>query len=80
MKDNKKHFTLLDSLMASELQAINQSLILSEICENRGYSNLLMAMRMQALEEISPDLRPFESFIFYNDSTIDYKENTILPN
>jgi len=52
MKGNKKLLTVLNSLLADELTAINQYMVHSEMCENWGYNNLHMAIRKQAMDEM----------------------------
>jgi len=38
MKGNEKLITVLNSLLADELTAINQYMVHSEMCENWGYN------------------------------------------
>lgn len=38
MKENEKLITVLNSLLADELTAINQYMVHSEMCENWGYN------------------------------------------
>jgi bacterioferritin len=52
MKGNAKLITVLNSLLADELTAINQYMVHSEMCENWGYSKLHMAIRKQAMDEM----------------------------
>jgi bacterioferritin len=40
MKGNKELITVLNSLLADELTAINQYMVHSEMCENWGYGKL----------------------------------------
>lgn len=43
--------TVLNSLLAILLTAINQYLVHSEICENWGYGKIHMATRKKAMDE-----------------------------
>jgi bacterioferritin len=52
MKGNEKLITVLNSLLADELTAINQYMVHSEICENWGYAKLHLAIRKQAMDEM----------------------------
>jgi bacterioferritin len=52
MKGNAKLLTVLDSLLADELTAINQYMVHSEMCENWGYAKLHKAIKKQAIEEM----------------------------
>src|SRR5450759_1827875 len=52
MKGNEKLLTVLNSLLAEELTAINQYMVHSEMCENWGYDKLHMAIRKQAMDEM----------------------------
>ena len=52
MKGNKKLLTVLNSLLADELTAINQYMVHSEMCENWGYVKLHAAIRKQAMDEM----------------------------
>ena len=52
MKGNEKLITVLNSLLADELTAINQYMVHSEMCENWGYGKLHKAIRKQAMDEM----------------------------
>ena len=52
MKGNKKLLTVLNSLLADELTAINQYMVHSEMCANWGYVKLHIAIRKQAMDEM----------------------------
>jgi len=52
MKGNTELLTVLNSLLADELTAINQYMVHSEMCENWGYGKLHMAIRKQAMDEM----------------------------
>jgi len=52
MKGNEKLITVLNSLLADELTAINQYMVHSEMCENWGYGKLHAAIRKQAMDEM----------------------------
>lgn len=64
MKRNEKLITVLNSLLADELTAINQYQIQSEIDENQGYGKLLQAIRKQEMDEMLQAERLIEQFIF----------------
>jgi len=52
MRGNKKVLTVLNSLLADELTAINQYMVHSGICQNWGYNNLHLEIRKQAMDEM----------------------------
>ena len=52
MKGNEKLITVLNSLLADELTAINQYMVHSEMCENWGYQKLHVGIRKQAMDEM----------------------------
>jgi len=52
MKGNDKLITVLNSLLADELTAINQYMVHSEMCANWGYGKLHQAIRKQAMDEM----------------------------
>jgi bacterioferritin len=52
MKGNEKLITVLNSLLADELTAINQYMVHSEMCANWGYGKLHQAIRKQAMDEM----------------------------
>jgi bacterioferritin len=52
MKGNAKLITVLNSLLAEELTAINQYMLHSEMCENWGYGKLHAAIKKQAMDEM----------------------------
>ena len=52
MKGNEKLITVLNSLLADELTAINQYMVHSEMCANWGYRKLHQAIRKQAMDEM----------------------------
>jgi len=52
MKGNEKLITVLNSLLADELTAINQYMVHSEMCANWGYGKLHHAIRKQAMDEM----------------------------
>jgi len=53
MKENKITITVLNSLLADEIIALNQSILISENCENWGCFKLLMAVRNQAIDDMA---------------------------
>jgi bacterioferritin len=65
MKGNKKLLTVLNSLLADELTAINQYMVHSEMCENWGYGKLHMAIRSQAMDEMHHAEWLIERIIFF---------------
>jgi len=52
MKGNEKLITVLNSLLADELTAINQYMVHSEMCASWGYAKLHQAIRKQAMDEM----------------------------
>jgi bacterioferritin len=77
MKGNKKLLTVLNSLLADELTAINQYMVHSEMCENWGYSKLHMAIRKQAMDEMHHAEWLIERIIFFDGLPTVSKLNTI---
>jgi len=65
MKGNKELLTVLNSLLADELTAINQYMVHSEMCENWGYGKLHMAIRKQAMDEMHHAEWLIERIIFF---------------
>jgi len=65
MKGNKELLTVLNSLLADELTAINQYMVHSEMCENWGYGKLHMAIRKQAMDEMLHAEWLIERIIFF---------------
>ncbi|HAQ21412.1 MAG TPA: bacterioferritin [Prolixibacteraceae bacterium] len=65
MKGNKELITVLNSLLADELTAINQYMVHSEMCENWGYGKLHMAIRKQAMDEMHHAEWLIERIIFF---------------
>jgi bacterioferritin len=65
MKGNKDLITVLNSLLADELTAINQYMVHSEMCENWGYAKLHMAIRSQAMDEMHHAEWLIERIIFF---------------
>ena len=66
MKGNKDLITVLNSLLADELTAINQYMVHSEMCENWGYGKLHMAIRSQAMDEMHHAEWLIERIIFFD--------------
>ena len=77
MKGNEKLITVLNSLLADELTAINQYMVHSEMCENWGYSKLHMAIRKQAMDEMHHAEWLIERIIFLDGSPTVSKLNNI---
>ncbi len=77
MKGNVKLLTVLNSLLADELTAINQYMVHSEMCENWGYGKLHMAIRKQAMDEMHHAEWLIERIIFFDGSPTVSKLNTI---
>ncbi|MHB9040552.1 MAG: bacterioferritin [Melioribacteraceae bacterium] len=77
MKGNVKLLTVLNSLLADELTAINQYMVHSEMCENWGYGKLHMAIRKQAMDEMHHAEWLIERIIFFEGSPTVSKLNTI---
>jgi bacterioferritin len=66
MKGNKKLLTVLNSLLAEELTAINQYMLHSELCENWGYSKLHTAIRKQSIDEMHHAEWLIERIVFFD--------------
>ena len=77
MKGNKKVLTVLNSLLADELTAINQYMVHSEMCENWGYNKLHLAIRSQAMDEMHHAEWLIERIIFLDGAPTVSKLNTI---
>jgi len=77
MKGNKKLLTVLNSLLADELTAINQYMVHSEMCANWGYHKLHMAIRKQAMDEMHHAEWLIERIIFFDGSPTVSKLNTM---
>jgi bacterioferritin len=78
MKGNKDLITVLNSLLADELTAINQYMVHSEMCENWGYAKLHMAIRGQAMDEMHHAEWLIERIIFFEGAPTVSKLNPIM--
>ena len=65
MKGNKELVTVLNSLLADELTAVNQYMVHSEMCENWGYGKLHKAIRSQAMDEMHHAEWLIERILFF---------------
>jgi bacterioferritin len=77
MKGNQKLITVLNSLLAEELTAINQYMVHSELCKNWGYTKLQLAIRKQAMDEMNHAEWLIERIIFLDGAPTVSKLNTI---
>jgi len=77
MKGNKELVTVLNSLLADELTAINQYMVHSEMCENWGYEKLHLAIRKQAMDEMHHAEWLIERIIFFEGAPTVSKLNAI---
>ncbi len=77
MKGNKELITVLNSLLADELTAINQYMVHSEMCENWGYGKLHMAIRKQAMDEMHHAEWLIERILFFEGAPTVSKLNPI---
>ena len=77
MKGNEKVITVLNSLLADELTAINQYMVHSEMCENWGYQKLYQAIRKQAMDEMHHAEWLIERIIFFEGAPIVSRLNPI---
>lgn len=77
MKGNEKVITVLNSLLADELTAINQYMVHSEMCENWGYQKLHKAIRKQAMDEMNHAEWLIERIIFFEAVPIVSRLNPI---
>lgn len=66
MKGNKKLLTVLNSLLADELTAINMYMLHSEMCENWGFSKLHAAIRKQSIDEMKHAEWLIERIVFFD--------------
>ena len=77
MKGNKKLITVLDSLLADELRAMNQYMVHSEMCENWGYNKLYTAIRKQAIDEMHHAVWLIDRIIFLEGLPMQSKVSSI---
>src|SRR5664279_4221178 len=77
MKGSKKLLTVLNSLLADELTAINQYMVHSEMCENWGYGKLHNAIQKQAMDEMHHAEWLIERIIFFEGAPTVSKLNAI---
>ena len=77
MKGNKELVTVLNSLLADELTAINQYMVHSEMCENWGYGKLHNAIRKQAMDEMHHAEWLIERILFFEGAPTVSKLNAI---
>ena len=77
MKGNIDLITVLNSLLADELTAINQYMVHSEMCENWGYGKLHMGIRGQAMDEMHHAEWLIERIIFFEGAPTVSKLNPI---
>jgi bacterioferritin len=77
MKGDKELVTVLNSLLADELSAINQYMVHSEMCENWGYGKLHLAIRKQAMDEMHHAEWLIERIIFFEGAPTVSKLNPI---
>lgn len=73
----EKLLTVLNSLLADELTAINQYMMHSEVYENWGYGKLHNAIRKQAMDEMLHAEWLIERIIFFDGAPTVSKLNTI---
>lgn len=72
-----KLITVLNSLLADELTAINQYMVHAEMCENWGYGKLHTAIKKQAMEEMHHAEWLIERIIFFEGAPTVSRLNTI---
>ena len=77
MKGNKELLTVLNSLLADELTAINKYMVHSEMCENWGYGKLHLAIRKQAMDEMHHAEWLIERILFFEGAPTVSKLNSI---
>jgi bacterioferritin len=77
MKGNAKLITVLNSLLADELTAINQYMVHSEMCASWGYGKLQSAIRAQAMDEMHHAEWLIERIIFLDGTPTVSKLNSI---
>lgn len=77
MKGNKELITELNKILSDELKTINQNILHSEICENRGYRKLHLALRNQAIEQMHHAQWLIEHIIFFEGAPMVSRLNPI---
>ncbi len=77
MKGNEALLTVLDQLLADELTAINEYMVLSKMCANWGYNKLYTSIRKQAMDEMHHAEWLIERIIFLEDIPMVSKLNPI---
>ena len=77
MKGNIELLTVLNSLLADELTAINQYMVHAEMLENWGYGKLHLAIRKQAMDEMHHAEWLIERIIFFEGTPTVSKLNPI---
>lgn len=77
MKGNAKLITVLNSLLADELTAINQYMVHSEMCASWGYGKLQGVIRSQAMDEMKHAEWLIERIIFLDGSPTVSKLNAV---
>ena len=65
MKGNPKLITVLNSLLADELTAINQYIVHSEMCDNWGYDKLHDVIEKRAIDEMKHAEKLIARIIFF---------------
>lgn len=77
MKGNLELLSVLNSLLADELTAINQYMVHAEMLENWGYGKLHLAIRKQAMDEMHHAEWLIKRIIFFDGTPTVSKLNAI---
>jgi bacterioferritin len=78
MRGNTELIEAMNSLLKESLAAQNQSMVHAEICESWGYKKLLMAFRMQVIDQMRRSEWLIERIVFLGGTPRITKLNTII--
>ena len=77
MKGNEKMLNVLNAQLATELTAINQYMVHTEMCENLGYGKLHAAKRSQSMDEMHHAEWLIERILFFDEKPTVSKLNAL---
>jgi len=77
MKSNPKLIQALNDLLADELTAINQYMVLSEMCDNWGYERLHKHFEKRAIDEMKHAEKLIGRILFLEGTPVVSKLNKI---
>ena len=78
MKGDPKVISVLNSLLAEELTAINQYMVHSEMCDDWGYEKLHKSIEKRAIDEMKHAEKLIGRILFFYVTPIDSKYNQIF--